>query len=952
VFTDTFDSNEPPTTNNLSEHIWGRGIPADGYFIIENNVFGTTKGHNDAIDFDGPSRPDPIAQILNNVFRGGGDDALDLETDAHIEGNVFMRYHKDVHNTDPGESNVISAGGGKEYVIVRNVFHDMDHATIIKDDSFATFVNNTVVDADRSAIYFDLAGQTRGPGRGVYVDGSIFRDAETIFDEVSDSTEISVNRSIIPAEWHGLGAGNIDADPLFVEAGSDFHLKPYSPAICAGPYGLDMGAYVPGGSAVYGEPGEVTYRTSATLSVGGPGITHYKYSLNGVPWSEERSVDEPIELANLLNGQSYAVYVIGENSAGNWQSEETPNISRTWTVDVSYRKLIINEVLATNDSAIEHEGTFPDLIELYYDGATSLDLSGMVITDNPESQSGFVFPAGATISPGEYMVLIADSDTTTSGVHLGFALSSGGEGVYLYDRNSVLVDSVEFGLQLPDLSIGRIGYNGRWSLNIPTMGQSNIAQPLGNTDTLKINEWFSSGYILFEDDFIEIFNPHISPVELSGLYLTDNSITQRDKYQFSPLSFIAAEGFVAFSADNRNETGHVNFRLSSNGEVLGLFDTELNSIDRVIFGPQTTDASQGCSPDGSDNFEIFELPTPGVANPSGNSTIVTNLISIDDIWAYEQTDTVLPAMWNEPDYDDSFWPRGEGLLYVENSDLPGPKNTELTIGSMAYYFRRNFTIDVEPNDITAFELSAVVDDGAVFYINGAEVLRLRMPEGEIQHDTETSGSVTNAAFEGPFAISTEHLVRGDNVVAVEVHQIGPNSSDVVFGLTLDCVSINPDEIITKAYALLDGLRITELMYHAVNGSDYDFIELQNISQTALDLTGVRFTDGIDFVFPQMFLNPDQRVVVIKDTAAFQSIYGTNVNIAGEYSGNLSNSGESIVLNLPLPMEAAILRFEYSDNWYPTTDGGGSSMVINDPINPPVVWTYPKSWQPATPSPGR
>jgi hypothetical protein len=952
VFTDTFDSNGPPSTNNFSEHIWGRGIPADGYFIIENNIFGTTKGHNDAIDFDGPSRPDPVAQILNNVFRGGGDDALDLESDAHIEGNVFMHYHKDVHNTDPGESNVISAGGGKEYVIVRNVFHDMDHAMIIKDDSFATFVNNTVVDADKAAIYFDLAGQTRGPGRGVYVDGSIFRDAETIFDEVTALTEISVNRSIIPAEWHEFGMGNIDADPLFVEAGSDFHLKPYSPAIGTGPYGLDMGAYVPGGAAVYGEPDEVTYRTSAALAVGGPGITHYRYSLNGVQWSEERPVDEPIELTNLLNGQSYAVYVTGKDSAGNWQSEENPSASRTWTVDVSYHKLIINEVLATNISAIEHEGTFPDFIELYYDGPAPFDLAGMSIADNMESQSGFVFPAGTVINPGEYLVLMADSETTTSGVHLGFALSSDGEGVYLYDRNGEIVDSVEFCLQSPDLSIGRIGYDGRWGLNVPTFGRPNIAQPLGDTDTLKINEWFSSGHILFEDDFVEIFNPHISPVELSGLYLTDNPVTQRDKYKIGRLSFIGGNGFVVFNADGQNQPDHADFKLSSNGEVLGLFDAELNSIDRVIFGPQTRDASQGRAPDGADNFKFFELPTPGIANPLGNSTIVTELISIDDVWAYEQTDTALPSGWIEPDYDDSSWPRGEALLYVENSSLPAPKNTKLTLGPLTYYFRRHFTIDVEPSDIAMFELSTVIDDGAVFYINGAEVLRLRMPEGEIQHDTETDDSVTNAAFEGPFTISTEYLVRGDNIIAVEVHQSGPNSSDIVFGLQLDAVSINSDEILTRAFALLDGLRITELMYHAVNGSDYDFIELQNISQTTLDLTGVSFTEGIGFVFPQMFLDPGQRVVVVNNTAAFQSVYGTNVNIAGEYSGNLSNSGEKIVLNLPLPMEAAILRFEYSDNWYPTTDGGGSSLVINDPINPPVVWTYPESWGPATPSPGR
>jgi hypothetical protein len=336
VFTDIFGPNEPPTTDNRSEHIWGSGIPEDGHFIIENNVFGTTKGHNDAIDFKGPSRPNPIPQILDNVFNGGGDDALDLETDAHIEGNVFMHYHRDSYNNATGNSNVISAGSGKKYVIVRNIFFDTDHVANIKQDAFVTFVNNTVVDVDESVIYFDRPGQGQ-PGRGIYVDGCIFFNTDLIFDEVIETTDITVNRSIIPEQWHYYGINNIDADPLFVDPNSDFHLTADSPAIGAGPCGLDMGAYVPGGAAICGEPDELTFRTDATLLVGGPGITNYMYRLNNDPWNQEIPVDVPIELKNLLNGQSYTVYVIGKNSAGTWQSKYNPSVSRTWTIDTSYK---------------------------------------------------------------------------------------------------------------------------------------------------------------------------------------------------------------------------------------------------------------------------------------------------------------------------------------------------------------------------------------------------------------------------------------------------------------------------------------------------------------------------------------------------------------------------------------------------------------------------------------
>ncbi|MBN2272384.1 MAG: CotH kinase family protein, partial [Sedimentisphaerales bacterium] len=169
-FTDIFDPGEPPSTDNMSEHIWGRAGDT-GWFIIENNVFGLAKGHNDAVDVDGPSRPNPIPQILNNTFLGSGDDALDLESDVHIEGNTFRNIIKDQWNGASGETNVISAGAGRHYVMARNTFYNTQHVAQVKDEAFLTFANNTVVDACEAAIYFDLDLPGRGPGRGADVDG-------------------------------------------------------------------------------------------------------------------------------------------------------------------------------------------------------------------------------------------------------------------------------------------------------------------------------------------------------------------------------------------------------------------------------------------------------------------------------------------------------------------------------------------------------------------------------------------------------------------------------------------------------------------------------------------------------------------------------------------------------------------------------------------------------------
>ncbi|MBN2271683.1 MAG: lamin tail domain-containing protein, partial [Sedimentisphaerales bacterium] len=590
------------------------------------------------------------------------------------------------------------------------------------------------------------------------------------------ATDLSVDHSLISFAWHSFGVGNIDADPLLVDvAGGDFGLKPDSGAVGTGSWGLDMGASVPAGAAISGEPYAITYRRSATLSVGGPGITHYKYSVNNPagPWSTEISVDVPITLTGLVNGRSYTVYAIGKNSAGVWQSEDGPSASRTWTINTSHYDLLINEVLAHT------HGADPDIIELYYDGPGSINLTGMSLSDDPAEPAKFEFNSGSvystTMSPGGYMILYGDLTTTRN--HLGFALLADGEALYLYDRPNPdgsrdLIDSVRFGPQINDYSIGRVGWDREWKLNRMTFGSANVAQPLGDPYTLKINEWLADSQVLFEDDFIELYNPHPLPVSLGGLYLTDNPVTQAEKHQIFALSFIPGEGYTVLRPNDGNDPSELGFKLSATGEMIGLFDAGLNMIDQVLYGPQTTDVSQGRVPDGSLAFEFFELPTPGVTN----------------------------------------------------------------------------------------------------------------------------------SFVGDFDV-------------------------------------------------LDGLRITELMYNAPEGSNYDYIELQNISGTTIQLGGVRFVDGITFEFPSKALSPGQYVVVVSNVTAFQSRYGYTADVAGVYTGGLDGGGEKIVLSLAWPLEAAIMRFKYSDTWYPSTDGLGQSLTINDATAHPSMWGDAESWHAAAPSPG-
>ena len=74
-------------------------------------------------------------------------------------------------------------------------------------------------------------------------------------------------------------------------------------------------------------------------------------------------------------------------------------------------------------------------------------------------------------------------------------------------------------------------------------------------------------------------------------------------------------------------------------------------------------------------------------------------------------------------------------------------------------------------------------------------------------------------------------------------------------------------------------------------------------------------------------------------------------VYGPYDGKFDNGGEKIVLQLPEPFEAAILRFEYSDLWYPQTDGDGKSLTIINETAYPATWDDAESWEARNGSPG-
>jgi len=118
------------------------------------------------------------------------------------------------------------------------------------------------------------------------------------------------------------------------------------------------------------------------------------------------------------------------------------------------------------------------------------------------------------------------------------------------------------------------------------------------------------------DDWVEIYNYGDVNVNLAGFYLTDD-LSEPDKWRI-PYGYVAdttvpAHGFILFWADGDTGDGplHADFKLSADGEEIGLFDIDGNTpIDTIVFGEQVTNISYGRYPDANDDWRFFAVPTP------------------------------------------------------------------------------------------------------------------------------------------------------------------------------------------------------------------------------------------------------------------------------------------------------------------------------------------------------
>ena len=353
---------------------------------------------------------------------------------------------------------------------------------------------------------------------------------------------------------------------------------------------------------------------------------------------------------------------------------------------------------------------------------------------------------------------------------------------------------------------------------------------------------------------------------------------------------------------------------------------------------------------------------------------------------------------------DYFHQRIDGVVAMITNDVVEDREAW---GSRAHFGGRTFTVEEEAARIKDEYLARRYPYLTEYHVNGGVGIPQVQPptaslqfgtamefapsDGQAEYFTITnphdfafdvsdwmiSGAVTATLAAGTVIPAGESLYMTEDVVAFRARTSGPSGGQGLFvqsyvgQLADDAGTIElrtPDEAlnVSTTYggvaiprADATNIRITEINYRPLDGlaqfneletgaSQFEFVEIMNISNGAVELDRTTFADGIEFTFAAQQLAAGERLVVVSDPEAFASRYGNDVPIAQGYlefadgfTSRLANDGETISLHSA--GGDVIESFTYGDNrgWAERADGRGSSLERIDPSSDPA---RPGSWQ--------
>lgn len=303
------------------------------------------------------------------------------------------------------------------------------------------------------------------------------------------------------------------------------------------------------------------------------------------------------------------------------------------------------------------------------------------------------------------------------------------------------------------------------------------------TDTLEVTD----SYKIIKDDSIEVSLPGLEEVRLD----VSKSVLTKEETLLYPVPTVTIEGINTEGGPFDIPPDDIRYYTSPEDALYVDGEGKVHVNESIELGKVALWAEVRM--DGQKiNSEKTMLE---VVNSSEEE-----LIGTEKTWSYLDDGSKQQGEWKEQDFDDSGWKTAEGPFgYPEDEDRPtfGKVKTLLDFGEdeeqkhATTYFRTEFNIEdvgaVENIGVIEFE----VDDSLILYLNGTEISRFNLPEGEIQfdeylEDVSNENNLDESQTERIY-LSKEQLKNlkdGQNVLAAEVHQSDPDSSDLYLGLKL------------------------------------------------------------------------------------------------------------------------------------------------------------------------
>ena len=304
---------------------------------------------------------------------------------------------------------------------------------------------------------------------------------------------------------------------------------------------------------------------------------------------------------------------------------------------VAWHKLVINEIMAANDTVVsDQDSEFDPWIEIYNTSSTeTISLFGLFLSQDRAVKFGSALK-DTVILPNQFLIVWVDGNNKEEGLHSAFPLVQEGSFFGLVNANGTYVDSLEYNAQPRNVSFKRLpNGTGSFTRSLPSFSTSNTLIALTSSPILQgeivLNEFMSDNTSGMTDqnsefeDWAELYNSSSRSINLKGFYLSDD-LKNPFKWQFADTIMPPNTYLITWLDNDVLQSGvHANFKLSTLGEDLVMCWPNDYVVDSITFAAQHLDTAMARIPNASGQF-YFSLPTHNAYNSQGSIQLPVDLL--------------------------------------------------------------------------------------------------------------------------------------------------------------------------------------------------------------------------------------------------------------------------------------------------------------------------------------